>query len=195
MPTEPSHLRGGRAIGSRMNELIMRAAAGDQQAFSTLYDEVAPRVHGLIVRVVVDRAQADEVTQEVFLETWRKAHAFDPARGSGLSWLLSIAHRRAVDRVRSSSAARTRDENFGARASDPPFDSTAEHVMARHDADAVHAALGTLSDVQREALEMAYFGGCTHTEVAAALDIPLGTAKARIRDGLRRLRDEIGGER
>lgn len=178
-----------------MNELILRTASGDRQAFSRLYDEAAPRVYGLVLRVLVDRAQADEVTQEVFLETWRKADGFDPERGTGLSWLLSIAHRRAVDRVRASAAARSRDEGFGARAGTPPFDSTAEDVMARHDASIVQTALGTLTELQREAVEMAYFGGRTHREIAEDLAIPLGTAKARIRDGLRRLRDELGGER
>lgn len=195
MPAEPRPTRSASTVVARMNELLGLAAEGDQRAFAEMYDEAAPRVYGLVLRVLVDPAQADEVTQEVFLETWRKARSFDPQRGSALSWVLSIAHRRAVDRVRSVSAARERDEGFRATAESAAFDSTTEQVLARLDADTVRGALEVLSPRQREAVELAYFGGHTHTQVAQALGLPLGTAKARIRDGLRRLRDEIGGER
>lgn len=195
MSSDEPQTSSGPTAAAPMNELLVRAAAGDQQAFAAMYDEVAPRVYGLVLRVLVDRAQADEVTQEVFLETWRKARTFDPQRGSALSWVLTIAHRRAVDRVRAASAAHERDLGFEARTSTTAFDSTAEHVLARLDADAVQSALATLTQRQREAVELAYFCGRTHVQVAQVLGIPLGTAKARIRDGLRRLRDEIGGGR
>jgi RNA polymerase sigma-70 factor (ECF subfamily) len=161
-------------------------------AFADLYDAVAARVHGLVLRVVRDRAQSEEVTQEVFLEIWRTSARFDPALGSPLGWMLTIAHRKAVDRVRSAQAANDREDAYGSRTVDPAFDQTAEAVESLLEAQRVHRALDTLTDNQRGAVELAYFGGYTHTEVAALLDVPLGTAKTRIRDGLIRLRDTLG---
>ncbi|GAB3887469.1 ECF RNA polymerase sigma factor SigK [Terrabacter terrigena] len=175
-----------------LEQLLRRAAAGDESAFADLYDAVSSRVFGLVRRVVRDPAQSEEVTQEVFLEIWRHSARFDPGRGSPLSWMLTIAHRKAVDRVRSAEAARNRDEGYGASTQDVTHDSTAEAVVERLDAERVHRALETLTSAQREALQLAYLGGYTHTEVATMLDLPLGTAKTRIRDGLIRLRDTLG---
>ncbi len=172
--------------------LLGRAATGDEGAFGRLYDLVVARVFGLVQRVVRDPAQSEEVTQDVFLEIWRHSARFDPAKGSALSWMLTIAHRKSVDRVRSAAAARERDESYGAANQDVGHDSTAELAVERLDAQRVHRALDTLTDTQRGALELAYLSGYTHTEVAAILDLPLGTAKTRIRDGLIRLRDTLG---
>ena len=172
--------------------LLRRAASGDENAFAELYDAVSPRLYGLVRRVVRDPAQSEEVTQEVFLEIWRFSARFDPDKGSALSWMMTIAHRKAVDRVRSAEAARGRDANYGAATQDVTHDSTSEAVVERLDAERVHRALDTLTDAQRGALELAYLGGYTHTEVAAMLGLPLGTAKTRIRDGLIRLRDTLG---
>jgi RNA polymerase sigma-70 factor (ECF subfamily) len=149
-------------------------------------------VFGLVRRVVRDPAQTDEVTQEVFLEIWRQSARYDPSRGSMLSWVMTIAHRKAVDRVRSSEAARSRDASYGTATAEVPHDSTTEAVVERLDAERVHRALATLTEAQRGALELAYLSGYTHTEVATLLDLPLGTAKTRIRDGLIRLRDTLG---
>jgi RNA polymerase sigma-70 factor (ECF subfamily) len=173
-------------------QLLRRAAAGDETAFAELYDAVSPRLFGLVRRVIRDPAQSEEVTQEVFLEIWRHSARFDPSKGGALSWMLTIAHRKAVDRVRSAEAARNRDEGYGAATHDVTHDSTAEAVVERLDAERVHRALETLTAVQRQALELAYLSGYTHTEVATMLDLPLGTAKTRIRDGLIRLRDTLG---
>ena len=137
----------------------------------------------------------DEVTQEVFLDIWRQSARFVPQRGSALSWMLTIAHRRAVDRVRSAQATTERDSAWVAENQDTPHDSTAERAERSLDAQRVRNALDALTDTQRGAVELAYFGGYTHTEVAGLLDIPLGTAKTRIRDGLIRLRDSLGGAR
>lgn len=175
-----------------LTRLLRRSAAGDEAAFGELYDAVSGRVHGLVRRVVRDPAQSEEVTQEVFLEIWRQSARYDPARGSALAWLLTIAHRRAVDRVRSVAAARGRDDGYGAATHATPHDSTAEAVDARLDAERVHRALESLTVAQRDALTLAYLSGYTHTEVASLLDLPLGTAKTRIRDGLIRLRDTLG---
>ncbi|WP_367652459.1 ECF RNA polymerase sigma factor SigK [Intrasporangium sp.] len=188
-PGTPS---GESAMGRDLATLLRRSAAGDEGAFAQLYDAVAPRVFGLVRRVVRDRAQSEEVTQEAFLEVWRSASRFDASRGSALSWILMIAHRKAVDRVRSAEAARGREEHYGATSGEVEHDSTAEQVSLRLDAQRVHRALANLTKAQRNALELAYLGGYTHTEIAALLDLPLGTAKTRIRDGLIWLRDTLG---
>ncbi|UTT67693.1 ECF RNA polymerase sigma factor SigK [Janibacter sp. CX7] len=167
-------------------------AKGDEAAFAAVYDETAPRLHGLVLRILRNPAQSEEVTQEVFLEVWRRASHFDPQRGSAIGWLLTMAHRRAVDRVRSSQASVVRDDGWHARSREVDFDTTAEHATARIEAARVRAALEGLTEVQREAVSLAYLGGYTHTEVAGLLDLPLGTAKTRIRDGLIRLRDQLG---
>ncbi|WP_330475596.1 ECF RNA polymerase sigma factor SigK [Terrabacter sp. C0L_2] len=176
----------------QLEQLLRRAATGDETAFADLYDAVSSRLFGLVRRVVRDPAQSEEVTQEVFLEIWRHSARFDPSKGGAMSWMLTIAHRKAVDRVRSAEAARHRDEGYGASNQDVTHDSTAEAVVERLDAERVHRALETLTAVQRQALELAYLSGYTHTEVATMLDLPLGTAKTRIRDGLIRLRDTLG---
>lgn len=176
----------------RLTALLRSVAKGDEAAFATVYDETAARVHGLVLRVLRNPAQAEEVTQEVYLEVWRQASRFDPGRGSPFAWLMTMAHRRAVDRVRSSQSSSTRDETWEARTRDVEFDSTAEKAAARLDAQRVRTALDELTSAQREAVSLAYLGGYTHREVASLLDLPLGTAKTRIRDGLIRLRDQLG---
>ncbi|KQY62619.1 MULTISPECIES: ECF RNA polymerase sigma factor SigK [unclassified Nocardioides] len=173
-------------------DLFRRAARGDESAFSALYDATAARVHGLVLRVVRDPAQAEEVTQETYLEVWRTSARFDADRGSALSWLMTIAHRRAVDRVRSAEAAHRRDNNYHDQSETVPHDSTAEAAATALEATRVRRAMQSLTEIQREALELAFFGGYTHTEVASMLDVPIGTAKTRIRDGLIRLRDALG---
>ncbi|GAB2980370.1 ECF RNA polymerase sigma factor SigK [Nocardioides montaniterrae] len=172
--------------------LLHRSARGDEAAFAELYDATAPRVYGLVRRVLRDPHQAEEVAQEVYLEVWRNASRFDPARGSALAWILTIAHGRAVDRVRSAEAAGRRDEAYERRNREVEHDSTAEAAHASFEARRVRSALDQLTPVQREAVSLAYLGGYTHTEVAGLLDLPLGTAKTRIRDGLIRLRDTWG---
>ena len=192
VPTPRGEHSPGRHTADPLAGLLRRSARGDQQAFAELYDAVAARVHGLVLRVVRDPAQADEVTQEVFLEIWRTASRFDPDRGSPIAWLLTIAHRKGVDRVRSAEAATRRDTSYHDRTRSVDHDVTAEAATAALEARRVRQAMTTLTEVQREALELAYFGGYTHTEVASMLDLPLGTAKTRIRDGLIRLRDALG---
>jgi RNA polymerase sigma-70 factor (ECF subfamily) len=171
---------------------LRRAARGDEQAFAQLYDAASARVYGLALRVVRDPAQAEEVVQEAFLEVWRTAARFDPAKGSALSWMLTLTHRKAVDRVRSAEASTRRDATYEQQNRSVDHDTTAEAVQASLEARRVRNAMGTLTEVQREAVSLAYFGGYTHTEVATMLDLPVGTAKTRIRDGLIRLRDALG---
>jgi RNA polymerase sigma-70 factor (ECF subfamily) len=172
--------------------LLRQSARGDQQAFADLYDATSARVHGLVLRVIRDPAQAEEVTQEVFLQVWRTSARFDESKGSALSWLMTLAHRRAVDRVRAAEAVSRQDTSYHRNTHVVDHDATAEAAEASMEARRVRLALTELTTVQREALELAYFGGYTHTEVATMLDLPVGTAKTRIRDGLIRLRDAMG---
>ncbi|MGY2701032.1 MULTISPECIES: ECF RNA polymerase sigma factor SigK [unclassified Nocardioides] len=173
-------------------DLLRSSGRGDERAFALLYDATASRVFGLALRVVRDRAQAEEVTQESFLEIWRTAGRYDPDRGSPLSWLLTITHRKSVDRVRSAESASRRDTTYQHHNQPVDHDSTAEAAQASLEARRVRGALAHLTEVQREAVSLAYLGGYTHTEVATMLDLPVGTAKTRIRDGLIRLRDALG---
>jgi RNA polymerase sigma-70 factor, ECF subfamily len=173
-------------------DLLAGAARGDQTAFAALYDRHAGLVHGVVRKVVRDPAQSEEVTQEVFVEAWRTATRFDPDLGSGRTWLLTMAHRRAIDRVRSEQASRDRTERVGRRDGVRAYDEVTEQVELREEHELVRSALGTLTDLQREAVELAYFHGYTYREVADLLDTPLGTIKNRMRDGLIRLRDAMG---
>ena len=174
---------------------IQRVGRGDQAAFADLYDAVAPLVHGVVLKVVRDPSQAEEVVQEVFVELWRVAPRFEPSKGTVTSWVATIAHRRAVDRVRSEQSARNRVERESARA-DRQYDDVAEGVVAvdqtQFERRRVRRALDRLTSMQREAVELAYFGGHTYREVAVLLGVPEGTVKTRIRDGMIRLRDELG---
>ncbi|MGY2875567.1 RNA polymerase sigma-70 factor, ECF subfamily [Marmoricola sp. URHA0025 HA25] len=178
--------------GTSLAVLLRRCALGDEACFAQLYDLTSRRVHGLVLRVVRDPAQAEEVTQEVYLQAWRTASRYDEAKGSALAWLMTLAHRRAVDRVRAAEAASRQDTTYHQGSHDVPHDTTAEAAEGSIEARRVRTALTQLTTVQREALELAYFGGYTHTEVATMLDLPVGTAKTRIRDGLIRLRDAMG---
>lgn len=173
-------------------ELLRRVALGDEEAFSQLYDQVATLLHSLIRRVVRDTAMSEEVLQEVFVEVWRQATRYDPARGSAKSWLCTIAHRRAVDTVRSVEATRRRERDEGTYQLQEQVVDVQEEGMRRVESQRARAALESLTDLQRDAIRLAYFGGYTHREVATLLDIPVGTAKTRIRDGMIVLRDRLG---
>ncbi|MCT9821038.1 ECF RNA polymerase sigma factor SigK [Microbacterium sp. W1N] len=173
-------------------DLLVRTAAGDQQAFATLYDTLSSRVFGLLLRVIVNRSQAEEVLQEVFLEIWQSAGAFAPNKGQGRSWVLTIAHRRAVDRVRASQSAADRDVKAGMRDLGTPTERVDEMVETAIEAEKVVRALAALPEAQQEALTLAYYGGYSQSEIAALVGAPLGTIKTRMRDGLSRLRTEMG---
>jgi RNA polymerase sigma-70 factor (ECF subfamily) len=175
-----------------VNDALARAAHGDEQAFAEFYDHTAQVVYGTVLRVVRSSAIAEEVTQEVFVELWRLAARFDETRGSVTSWVATVAHRRAIDRVRSEQSARDRvARQVSSIVRD--FDDVTDEFESKFERARVRRALERLTGVQREAVELAYFGGHTYREVAVLLDVAEGTVKTRIRDGMIRLRDELGG--
>lgn len=176
--------------GDDASRLLAAVGGGDQHAFAALYDLVAPIVHGVAVRVTRNPSIAEEVTQEVFVEVWRLAPRFDGDRGSARGWIAAIAHRRAVDRVRSEESSRRRDSADAAQRQ-RPHDSVIDEVIERNDQQRVTRALAELSEQQRQALELAYFGGHSYSAVAELLGQPVGTVKGRIRDGLRKLRTTL----
>jgi RNA polymerase sigma-70 factor (ECF subfamily) len=173
-------------------ELLGRVARGDEVAFGELYDQIDPRVLGLVKRLLVDHAQSEEVTQEIFLEIWQTASRYEATRGGAATWIMTMAHRRAVDRIRASQAGRNRDTKIGIRDLDVEYDQVAETVEVRIEHERVEKAMSRLTQLQRQAVSLAYYGGYSHSEVAALLHVPLGTVKTRLRDGMIRLRDELG---
>jgi len=173
-----------------LDDLLVHVARGDQDAFEAVYGRLAAPVYGVIRRVLRDPAQSEEVTQEVLLEVWRSATRFDPAAGGAATWVMTIAHRRAIDRVRSATAAAVREQ----RVADvhTPHDEVAEAVEASLDAERVRRCLDALTEVQRESITLAYYGGYSYRQVAEKLTVSLGAIKTRIRDGLIRMRDCLG---
>jgi RNA polymerase sigma-70 factor (ECF subfamily) len=172
--------------------LLARIAGGDQEAFGALYDDISPRVFGLIRRLLVDYSQSEEVTQEVFLEIWQSASHYEPSKGGASTWILTMAHRRAVDRIRASQSSRDRDVRIGIRDYVAEYDNVSETVEVSIENERVKEAMSQLTELQRQAVTLAYYGGYSHSEVATLLSVPIGTVKTRLRDGMIRLRDELG---
>lgn len=174
-----------------VTRLLIEVGRGDEAAFRDLYDLIARWVHGVVLRVVRNPSLSEEVTQEVMVEIWRTATRFDADRGSGKAWVMTMAHRRAVDRVRSAQASTDRDERVARQDYQPARDDVVEQVELTLDRQRVRRHLARLTDVQRQVIEMAYYKGFTQREIAEKLELPLGTVKTRMRDGLIRLRDEM----
>jgi RNA polymerase sigma-70 factor, ECF subfamily len=188
LPGQPGQAGGEADLGV----LLARVARGDQSAFQGVYDQAAGQILGIVRAIVRDPAQSEEVTQEVLLELWRTASRFDPALGSPVAWVATLAHRRAVDRVRSEQKATQRE--LRATAAAIAYDEVVETVAARLDRERVRRCLGSLTELQRESVTLAYYDGYTYREVAELLGVAVGTVKTRMRDGLIRLRDCLGVE-
>ncbi len=177
--------------GSDPVMLMERVQRGDDAAFAELYDVLAAPIFGAVHRVLRDPAMSEEVTQEVFVELWRTASRFDPTRASVSTWAVTIARRRAVDRVRKEQSQRDRIERAGLQRSDHA-PTTDDVVLASLDAQRVERALAELPDDQRQVIEMAFIDGDSHAVIAQRLDLPLGTVKGRVRGGLKRLSGRLG---
>ncbi|WP_262037839.1 ECF RNA polymerase sigma factor SigK [Streptomyces sp. Isolate_219] len=181
------------AADRRVDGLLVRVAQGDESAFVGVYDALVVPVMGLAYRILRDEAQAEEVTQDVMLEVWRKADRFRPDRGAAKSWVLTLAHRRAVERVRSVRAGAERERKAAQLSHQTAFDEVVEAVEEREERAQVYRCLAGLVNTQRLPLVLAYYQGMTYAEVAEALSTPAGTVKTRMRTGLRRLRVCLGG--
>ena len=181
-------------LGPSASSLIAQVGDQDEAAFRALYRLLAPTAYGLALRVTRDEHLAQDVLQEAFADVWAQADRFDPERSSARAWITMLTHRRAVDRVRREQADRDRSARWASASEEPAHDAVAEVVQLRAEHRRVRQAVDGLTGLQREALELAFDRGLTHTEVAARLDIPLGTAKTRIRDALRALRTELEEE-
>ncbi|MEV0440821.1 sigma-70 family RNA polymerase sigma factor [Streptomyces spectabilis] len=189
---EVVHIGSRAAPGPDLQELMARVARGDQQAFSSLYDAVTAPVLGVVRGVLRDHAQSEEVTQEVLVEVWRTAPRYREDRGTAMNWVLTLAHRRAVDRVRSVEAATAREQKAALLTHTPEYDEVSEQVETRLEREQVRRCLRALTEVQRQSVTLAYYRGLTYRQVAELLSLPLGTVKTRLRDGLIRLRDCLG---
>lgn len=184
----------GRAPSSApdLPEVMARVAHGDQQAFTAVFEAVSGPVLGLVRTVLRDPAQSEEVAQEVLVEVWRTAARYQPSRGSVMTWVLTLAHRRAVDRVRSEQAASNREARVALLEHTPAYDEVVEQVELRLEREQLRRCLRGLTELQRQSVTLAYYRGLTYREVAELLTLPLGTVKTRLRDGLIRLRDCLG---
>ena len=191
VPAVPICHIGGR-VDPDLTTLIASVANGDQAAFASLYDALSPTLFGVVRRVLRDGSQAEEVTQEVFVEIWKQATRFDATRGSVRTWAVTIAHRRAVDRVRSEQSHRDRQVAVAAASVEVSV-SPEDDAVEAEDRQRARAAMATLPAPQREALELAFYDGLTHVQISEHLGVALGTVKTRIRDGLIRLRTSMGG--
>jgi RNA polymerase sigma-70 factor (ECF subfamily) len=192
VPDPASPEPGDRPSADELADLLQGCARHDERQFTRLYDRTASRLFGLVRKIVRDPMQSEEVAEEVYLQIWHQAARFDSGAGNALTWMMTIAHRRAVDWVRSDRALADRQTTYAIRQQTAPYDTTVKSARRELDVQRVHKALDSLTRAQRSAIELAYFGGYTHREVAVLLELPEGTAKTRIRDGLVRIRDAMG---
>lgn len=179
-------------VSNVLDAQLRRVARGDAEAFAGLYDATSARVYGLVIRILRDPGYSEETTQDVYAQVWRSAADYDPEQGSALAWLMTLAHRRAVDRVRAEVASSRREARYVAASAEPDTDVVADSAIRSDEQRQVADCLGSLTDLQRQAIELAYYDGLTYPQVSERLSVSLGTIKTRMRDGLRRLRDCLG---
>jgi RNA polymerase sigma-70 factor (ECF subfamily) len=179
-------------VTAELDALLRQVARQDPDAFAAFYDQTRSRVFGLVTRVLRDPGYSEETTQDVYLQVWRSASNYDPSAGSPMAWLLTLAHRRAVDRVRSEQAASTRESRYGAASVDPPSDHVSDAVLLSDERRQVLECLDSLTDTQRECIQLAYYDGLTYVQVSDRLAANLATIKSRMRDAIRGLRRCLG---
>jgi RNA polymerase sigma-70 factor (ECF subfamily) len=179
-------------VTTDLDALLRRVARRDVEAFAEFYDHTKSRVFGLVTKVVRDPGYSEETTQEIYLQVWRSAGGYDPAAGSPMAWLMTLAHRRAVDRVRTEQAASQRESRYGASNVQPPVDHVADSVITEDERRRVTDCLSSLTDVQRECIDLAYYQGLTYSQVSQRLTANLATVKSRMRDAIRGLRNCLG---
>lgn len=184
---------GAPASADTVGILLTKVGLGDRFAFADLYVLVEHRVFGLVVTVLRDREQSREVVQEVFLQLWLQAERFDGSRGSGESWVLHLAHSRAVDRVRVCQTSSARDARYAALGRVPDTDTVIWDVLVHDQQATVRLALGRLTPGQRESIVLAYYLGMTTQQISDHIGVNRATVKTRIRDGLRKLHVDLGG--
>ncbi|BBE23368.1 ECF RNA polymerase sigma factor SigK [Arthrobacter sp. MN05-02] len=178
--------------GPTLTDLLLRVARQDRTAFALFYEQTSKRVYGLARRVLIDADLSEDATQEVYLQVWNTADRFDPQLGSPMAWLMTLTHRRAVDKVRSEQSATDREARYGAATQTVDHDDVVDTVTQRLEAESVVRCLDTLTETQQESVRMAYYGGLTYREVAERLGVAVPTIKSRIRDGLLRLKTCLG---
>jgi RNA polymerase sigma-70 factor, ECF subfamily len=181
-----------RGVAADLDALLRRVAQQDVEAFAAFYDNTRARVFGLVVRVLRDPGYSEETTQDVYLQVWRSAASYDPSAGTPLAWLMTLAHRRAVDRVRSEQSGSQRESRYGAANVELPADRVAEAVIQLDEQRQVTECLDSLTDPQRECIQLAYYEGLTYVQVSERLSANLATIKSRMRDGIRGLRKCLG---
>ena len=194
-PSRPDHGAEPQWLTRRRRtwcELMSATARGDHWAFAELYDLTVRRIYGTVLRVLRAPEHAEEVTQEVYAELWQQAARYNPSKGSVISWMCTVARRRAVDRVRSVSSEMARDERYAGTA-DPEIDQVWDSATQRQDIERVRRGLQSLTDLQSETLTLAYYEDLTQSQIATRLNVPLGTVKARMRDAMKRLGETLGG--
>lgn len=169
-------------------ELLEQVAAGQEDAVATLYDRHSRLLFGLVLRIVRNRAEAEEILQEVFYSVWSKAHSYNPALGVPAAWLVRLARNRAIDRLRSN---HVRERTHDAAVTPPAPDSPEQSAVRGQQQAGIQGALGRLPEEQRLLIEHAYYGGWTQSELAARFGLPLGTVKTRMRSGLIALREHL----
>jgi RNA polymerase sigma-70 factor (ECF subfamily) len=184
----------GRDVRALADEEIMQLVRrGDADAFAIVYDRHCGAAYSLAYRMMGNRSAAEDVVQEAFLSVWRAGARYDRARGSVRTWVLGIVHHRGIDALRRGKVRdrpRVEDESAAERIEDPR--RTDVEAARREDAATVRTALARLPDEQSQVIELAYFGGFTHTEIARMIEAPVGTVKGRMRLGLAKLRDQLG---
>ncbi|MFN3008156.1 sigma-70 family RNA polymerase sigma factor [Mycolicibacterium wolinskyi] len=179
-------------VTTDLDALLRRVAQRDVDAFAAFYDHTRSRVFGLVTRVLRDPGYSEETTQDIYLQVWNTAGSYNPAAGSPLAWLMTLAHRRAVDRVRSEQAASQRESRYGAANVETPADHVADSVITLDEQRRVSDCLDSLTAAQRECIHLAYYDGLTYSQVSQRLAANLATIKSRMRDAIRGLRNCLG---